>query len=120
MCIQARWSYAFERDGHLCGIVAMVRAYPGNLRSEQTRLMIEDVQLANQFGKATNEDALTRREQEVLGQLLHGRAPCEIAGALHLSLHTVRNHVKAIHRKLNVHSREELLTEILQGRLIPQ
>jgi len=52
---------------------------------------------------------LTRREREVLAMLLDGRRVASISRSLYLSEHTVRNHLKAIFRKLGTHSQTELL-----------
>jgi DNA-binding NarL/FixJ family response regulator len=51
---------------------------------------------------------LTAREAEVLGLLQRGRANAQIASELHVSVETVRTHVRSIYRKLGVHSRAEL------------
>ena len=53
-------------------------------------------------------EVLSPREREVLVALMLGRRVREIAEELHLSVHTARNHVKAICRKLGVHSQAEL------------
>ncbi len=50
-------------------------------------------------------DKLTGRETEVLRLLARGLSNGEIAGKLHLSEGTVRNHVSAIFSKLNVSDR---------------
>jgi DNA-binding NarL/FixJ family response regulator len=47
---------------------------------------------------------LTLRELEILRLLAAARSAPEIADELHLSLHTIRNHVKQILAKLGVHS----------------
>jgi DNA-binding NarL/FixJ family response regulator len=52
---------------------------------------------------------LSSREREVLHSLLAGQRVPTIARALHLSPHTVRNHLKSIFRKLGVRSQTELL-----------
>ena len=52
---------------------------------------------------------LTRREREVLAMLLDGRRVASISRSMYLSEHTVRNHLKAIFRKLGTHSQTELL-----------
>jgi len=54
-------------------------------------------------------EALTKREEDVLWLLLDGRRVSSIARSLYLSEHTVRNHLKAIFRKLGAHSQTELL-----------
>jgi DNA-binding NarL/FixJ family response regulator len=50
---------------------------------------------------------LTPRQAEVLRLLEHGRSTQQIADDLHLSLETVRNHIRGILRALGVHSRLE-------------
>jgi DNA-binding CsgD family transcriptional regulator len=60
-------------------------------------------------------EPLSRREREVLDLLLRGVELSGIGGTLHVSIHTIRNHTKAIYRKCGVHSRGELISEILRG-----
>lgn len=60
-------------------------------------------------------DTLSKREGEVLEELLNYRRPPQIATALGISPHTVRNHLKSIYAKLGVHSQTELL-ELVIGR----
>ncbi|MFN8543488.1 MAG: response regulator transcription factor [Candidatus Binatia bacterium] len=55
---------------------------------------------------------LTGREREVLGLVLKGRRVHAIAASLGLSSSTVRNHVKAILRKLGMHSQLELVARL--------
>lgn len=57
-------------------------------------------------------DELTAREREVLEELLGRYRPFEIAKRLHISPHTVRNHIKSIYQKLDVHSQAELLEKM--------
>jgi DNA-binding NarL/FixJ family response regulator len=52
---------------------------------------------------------LTEREIEVLRLAKRGLPNPQIAQALHISPGTVRNHLSAIYRKLDVHSRHEAL-----------
>lgn len=54
----------------------------------------------------TSDDLqLTPREQEVLRHFALGASYKEVAQQLQISLHTVRDHVKALYRKLQAHSR---------------
>jgi DNA-binding CsgD family transcriptional regulator len=55
---------------------------------------------------------LTEREIEVMQFLCSGRSKKQIAGKLYLSEDTVRYHTKQIYRKLNVHSKQQLLDRI--------
>jgi DNA-binding CsgD family transcriptional regulator/PAS domain-containing protein len=59
--------------------------------------------------------SLTAREQEILEQILRGLRVATIATKMFLSEHTVRNHLKSIHRKLGMHSTAEI-REALQYR----
>ena len=52
-------------------------------------------------------DCLTATERRVLEELTHGLRNREIAGRIHLSESTIKNHVSAILRKLNVSGRTE-------------
>lgn len=60
-------------------------------------------------GHADSVGDLTPRQREVLSLLLKGLSEKEVAGDLHLSRHTVHNHVKAIYRAMEVSSRVELI-----------
>ncbi|MBL0927221.1 MAG: helix-turn-helix transcriptional regulator [Phycisphaerales bacterium] len=56
---------------------------------------------------------ITPREQEVLEQLALGKTVKQIATDLDRSPHTVHDHVKSLHRKLNASSRGELVARVL-------
>lgn len=55
---------------------------------------------------------LTDREQQVVRLIARGATTTEIADALYLSPHTVRDHVKAIFAKAEVSSRGELTAKL--------
>jgi len=55
------------------------------------------------------ETRLSPREREVAHRCLEGRPAAEIGRTLHISLHTVRNHLKSIYKKLQVSSMPELV-----------
>jgi DNA-binding NarL/FixJ family response regulator len=57
------------------------------------------------------QEILTPREADVLELLQAGRSNAEIAEALHVSIETVRTHVRRIYRKLGVRTRRELRAE---------
>lgn len=63
-------------------------------------------------------EALTPRELEVLGLLTRGLDNSEIAGALYLSQHTVKNHVSTILAKLQVENRIQAAVRAVRGGLV--
>lgn len=63
---------------------------------------------------------LSPGEQEVLEFLNTGMSPTEIADDLHLSIHTIRARIKAMHRKLGVKSQSEaIVVATRRGLLVP-
>lgn len=69
-------------------------------------------------GDAMSE--LSPGEQEVLEYLNTGMSPTEIANDLHLSIHTIRARIKAMHRKLGVKSQSEaIVVATRRGMLVP-
>ncbi len=63
-------------------------------------------------------NGLSPREQEVLELLAEGRSNEEIADDLVISKHTVARHRENIMRKLNVHSRSELVKYAIRKGII--
>lgn len=61
---------------------------------------------------------LTPREREVLELLAQGYTNVEIAKKLHISKHTVKNHVSNIYQKLQVYDRTQMALLAIQQGLI--
>lgn len=74
---------------------------------------------APQPGRSSLKTLLTRREQEVLELLMQGATSREIASTLGLSLKTVESHKFNLMRKLDVHSRSELIKLALREQMSP-
>ena len=55
------------------------------------------------------EASLTPAQYRILAEVLEGSSEKEIAARLHLSPHTMHNHITAIHERFKIHSRSELL-----------
>lgn len=62
------------------------------------------------------ERELTQRESEVMLLLVHGRTRRAICEELTVSPDTVKTHVRAIYRKTNVHSQQELIDFVARER----
>ncbi len=65
-----------------------------------------------QVGVRPVRSVLTGREWETVDELCLHRSTQEIAAALGLSVQTVRMHIKNIMRKLDVHSRAEIVAAV--------
>lgn len=64
------------------------------------------------YTNQTPLDKLTEREKEVTNLLIKGYTLIEIANTLFLSKHTIKDHIKSIYKKYNVHSKIELINLI--------
>ncbi len=63
---------------------------------------------------------LTPREREVAQLLTRGATNEEIARALWISRHTVKDHVKAVYAKLGVGGRAELSAKLFHEHIAPR
>jgi DNA-binding NarL/FixJ family response regulator len=81
-------------------VLAAIAASPTEIRSSLDVLKPDDVALLQ---------TLTKQERRVLVLLSQGLDFREIAGRLSISEHTVRTHLQNLYRKLNVHSRLEII-----------
>lgn len=61
---------------------------------------------------------LSRREIEVLTELVNGLSQKMIAAKLFISVHTVNNHISRIYEKLHVHSVSEAVATAIQKNIV--
>ena len=66
----------------------------------------------------SRESPLTPRETQILSLLADGQTYQTAARQLEISINTVRNHIRSIYRKLQVHSQGEAVSKALRSRLI--
>ena len=59
--------------------------------------------------KAAQDNGLTARETDIARYLFRGYSVKKIATLEHIATSTVQGHSRNIYRKLNVHSRQELI-----------
>lgn len=76
----------------------------------------------NYFSKRSKRDTetfdLSKREIEVLSELVNGLSQKMIAAKLFISVHTVNNHVSRIYEKLHVHSVSEAVVTAIQKNIV--
>lgn len=70
------------------------------------------------FQHKKNLNTLTAREQDVLTLLVRGFSYKMIASEHHVSLDTVRTHIKNIYEKLHVNSKSEAVAKALQNKMV--
>ena len=63
---------------------------------------------------------LSKREGEITLCVVRGLSTAEIAGELHISVHTVQDHLKAIFERVGVRSRRELIASIFTQQYQPR
>ena len=82
------------------------------------RLLVRDYLSGDREAAPTAIDGLTDREQEVLAHLAEGASNQEIADTLNISPKTVARHRENLMRKLNLHSRSELVKYAIRKGII--
>jgi DNA-binding NarL/FixJ family response regulator len=63
-------------------------------------------------------DGLTRREVEVLALLATGLGNKQVAFELHISQHTVRNHLSSLYEKLGINLRSQAVLYAVRRGLV--
>lgn len=72
----------------------------------------------NQQKSELSDYKLTLREVEILKELLNGNSYKMIGACLHITLDTVRTHIRNIYDKLHVNSKSEAILKVINERLI--
>ncbi len=82
------------------------------LALEQLGVPVDMRSALRPLGPGAEFDTLSPREGEVLERLLEGHRVPYIARMLHISPHTVRNHLQSVFRKIGVGSQAELIEKL--------
>jgi DNA-binding CsgD family transcriptional regulator len=86
--------------------------------AERVAVIIEPLQARATVPLLLSAHGLTDREVEVARLVIRGASTRDIVDALHISKHTVQDHLKSVFDKTGVHSRRELVGQLL-ARSIP-
>jgi DNA-binding CsgD family transcriptional regulator len=100
-----------DRRGRWLVLHASVLSRPTN-GAGTVAVVIEAAKSAEVAPIVIEAYSLTPRERDVLAALARGESTAEIAAALYLSPHTVRDYVKAVFEKFAVSSRGELVARL--------
>jgi DNA-binding NarL/FixJ family response regulator len=112
-------SGVFERDAScesLCKCIRRVHDGQVWANNQQVLYLIQALKTASTMTKGYSRlrSILTRREEDIVKLVLEGKTNREIALALGLSEHTVKNHLFRLFMKVGVSSRSELMAYSLQ------
>jgi DNA-binding NarL/FixJ family response regulator len=99
-------------DGARRQYEAMVRLTLGDMGAASTRVERRAHAVPPAVGPGADWSRLSRRERDIVRLLQDGNDAKAIARSLDLSTHTVRNHLKAVYRKLRVSSQLELVSRL--------
>jgi len=97
-----------------------VTAAPTESGDGHVAVVIEPARGADLLPMVLESYGLTAREIAMVGYLARGLATGEIAAELHLSTHTVRDHIKAVLRKCDARTRGELVARLFAEHLRPE
>jgi DNA-binding NarL/FixJ family response regulator len=87
-------------------VVATAKGQP-RLSPNALRVLIDRLQTVRGNRGASHQPQLSRREVEIVDQLVRGRTNAEIARSLGISEKTVKNHVNHVYAKLHTRNRAE-------------
>ena len=79
-------------------------------------MVVEPAEPQSTLGVLLAAYGLTARELDVARQVLRGDSTKAIANALHISAHTVQDHLKSVFDKVGVRSRRNLVGRLLAGQ----
>jgi len=94
--------------------IEIVNAGGSSMSPQIARKVIEHFQTGE---KINHESTLTDKEKEIVSCLVDGLSYKMIAAQEHISIETVRSHIKNIYKKLHVHSKAEVIKKSLTGEI---
>ena len=71
----------------------------------------------NVLDRIVRRYAISEREKSILVRMVEGRSNHEIKDELFISIHTVKNHIHNLYRKLGINNRSQLLHLFMKGSI---
>jgi DNA-binding CsgD family transcriptional regulator len=113
--IKARTDSAVEPSVVLTGgLVLRIVPLAGN-GGAYASVLVEPQARREHLQRAVGRYGLTRRESEVLGCIMDGSNPADIADSLAISPATLKDHLKSLLKKVDARSRSEMLVKIFNA-----
>jgi DNA-binding CsgD family transcriptional regulator len=103
------WARAHLGDGVWSTLRAARLDGPGPAADRDIAVTIEEATAAERLSLFALACGLSPRERELLGHVADGLDTAEVAARMHLSGHTVQDHLKSVFLKTGTHSRRALL-----------
>jgi DNA-binding CsgD family transcriptional regulator len=88
---------------------------PGPPSEGRIAVVVETAEASAAASLLLSAHGLTSREAEVARLVLRGASTRAIADTLHISVHTVQDHLKAVFTKVGVRSRRDLVGQLMGG-----
>lgn len=101
-----------------CSSDDLLRALDGVFENKEFYIGRGVKRAINETDGFTDKIKLTRREKEIVSELVKGRNVPQIAKALFISSYTVETHKKNIFKKLNIHNSIDLFKLVNENNLL--
>ncbi len=96
---------------HIVDIIKQTNRAGGFIDEKAIVKIINNIQSKKEFGLTAN---LTFREKEIVALVEKGLSYKQMSEQLFVTTYTINYHLKNIYKKLNIHSKSELLTKIME------
>ena len=96
--------------------IAIIQNGGAALSPQIAEKLIQQIGSNNSVKQQDTVKQLTKRENEVLEQLIKGLSYKEVSQLLNISATTVNDHIKNIYSKMGVNSKSELIIRVLKSR----
>jgi DNA-binding NarL/FixJ family response regulator len=115
--VGARETFLRQRDEMANYIIKVANEFPTVYNEELATAMAERIKERGNT-MTTSQQALTKRELEILRQLSTGRTLTVIAGELHISQNTMKTHLKNLYKKMGAEDRHDAVEKAKSTFLI--